>query len=201
MARREGLTAGQLTMLALGSAIGGAFFLGSAVAIRSAGPAVLLGFAAGGALVYVVLMALADLTLDDPAPGSFRDYAQRAFGPLAGFVVGWVYWAGLTLAMSSEATAAAVFLRAWWPGLSGPVLATLIVLVVTGLNLLGARQLARLEGALAGVKVLAVAGFVLVALSLIAGLWPGKAPVGWAPWRASPGRPQAGAGCWGPCWW
>ncbi|ADU52309.1 amino acid permease-associated region [Thermaerobacter marianensis DSM 12885] len=198
MPRRDGLTAGQLTVLALGSAIGGAFFLGSAVAIRSAGPAVLLGFAAGGAIVYVVLMALADLTLEDPAPGSFRHYAQRAFGPLAGFVVGWVYWAGLTLAMSSEATAAAVFLRTWWPGAAGPVLATLIVLAVTGLNLLGARQLAGLEGLLAGVKLLAVAGFVLVALSLIAGLWPGRAPVGWGalagePWGAAGWRGLLGA--------
>ncbi|WP_460040239.1 amino acid permease [Thermaerobacter litoralis] len=198
MARRDGLTAGQMTMLALGSAIGGAFFLGSAVAIRSAGPAVLLGFAIGGAIVYVVLMALADLTLEDPAPGSFRHYAQKAFGPLAGFVVGWVYWAGLTLAMSSEATAAAVFLRTWLPGMSGPVLATLIVLAVTGLNLLGARQLARLEGALAGVKLLAVCGFILVALALITGLWPGRAPVGLGalarePWQAAGWRGLLGA--------
>ncbi|HEY8552183.1 MAG TPA: amino acid permease [Thermaerobacter sp.] len=187
-----------MTMLALGSAIGGAFFLGSAVAIRSAGPAALLGFAVGGLVVYVVLMALADLTLEDPAPGSFRDYAQRAFGPLAGFVVGWVYWAGLALAMSSEATAAAVFLRTWWPEASGPVLATAIVLAVTGLNLLGARQLARLEGVLAGIKLLAVVGFILVAVSLIAGLWPGRAPVGWGalarePWVAGGWRGLLGA--------
>ena len=198
MERGQGLTSGQMTMLALGSAIGGAFFLGSAVAIRSAGPAVLLGFAVGGLVVYVVLMALADLTLEDPAPGSFRDYAQRAFGPLAGFVVGWVYWAGLALAMSSEATAAAVFLRTWWPDASGPVLATAIVLAVTGLNLLGARQLARLEGVLAGIKLLAVVGFILVAGSLIAGLWPGRAPVGWGalarePWVAGGWRGLLGA--------
>ena len=165
-------------MLALGSAIGGAFFLGSAIAIRSAGPAILLGFVLGGALVYVVLMSLAELTVRDPAPGSFHHYAGRAFGPLAGFVVGWVYWTGLTLAMSSEATAAAVFLRQWLPGLSATTLASLIVLAVTGLNLLGARQLARLEGTLAAVKLLAVAGFIAAAWALIAGLLPGRAPVG-----------------------
>jgi len=62
MERGQGLTSGQMTMLALGSAIGGAFFLGSAVAIRSAGPAVLLGFAVGGLVVYVVLMVLAIVT-------------------------------------------------------------------------------------------------------------------------------------------
>ncbi|PZN11933.1 MAG: amino acid permease [Bacillota bacterium] len=192
MAGHGGLTAGQLVLLALGTVIGGSFFFGSAIAIRAAGPAILLGFVLGAALVYIVLAALAELTTADPHPGSFRHYAERAYGPLAGFVVGWVYWAGLTLAMSSEATAAAVFLRSWTE-LPAPVLATLVVLSVTVLNLLGARQFARLEGILVAIKVLAVVGFIAVGAALILGLIPGRPAVGWGALAAEPFFP-AGLG-------
>ena len=44
----KGLSVWQLTMLALGTVIGGSFFLGSAVAINSAGPAVVISYILGG---------------------------------------------------------------------------------------------------------------------------------------------------------
>ena len=40
----KGLTAGQLTMMALGCVIGGSFFLGTAVAINEAGPSVIISY-------------------------------------------------------------------------------------------------------------------------------------------------------------
>ncbi|HAK73348.1 MAG TPA: amino acid permease, partial [Sporomusaceae bacterium] len=96
----KGLSAWQLTMMALGTVIGGSFFLGSAVAIQAAGPAILISYLLAGALVYVILFALSEMTVADPAPGSFRTFAQKAYGPGLGFVVGWVYWSGMVLAMS-----------------------------------------------------------------------------------------------------
>ncbi|MEH7378497.1 hypothetical protein [Neobacillus drentensis] len=39
---RKGLSAWQLTMMALGSVIGGSFFLGSSAAILAAGPSILI---------------------------------------------------------------------------------------------------------------------------------------------------------------
>ena len=47
MQTKDGLSALQLSMLALGTVIGGSFFLGSAIAIRSAGPAIFLAFVLG----------------------------------------------------------------------------------------------------------------------------------------------------------
>lgn len=174
----QGLKTWQLTMLALGTVIGGSFFLGSAVAIRSAGPAVIISYILGGILVYFILSALSEMTVADPAPGSFRTFASRMFGPGTGFVVGWVYWTGLVLAMSSEAIAVSVFLREWFPALSLPVLGSLIVMGVTLVNLLGAEQLSRLESGLAAIKLLAIAGFVFLGLALIAGLLPELPRVG-----------------------
>ena len=173
----KGLTAWQLTMLALGTVIGGSFFLGSAVAVKAAGPAVIIAFVAGGALVYVILYALSEMTVADPAAGSFRTYAEKAYGPAAGFIVGWVYWTGLVLAMSSEAIAVSTLLRSWIPGVSVPVIGMAIIVLVTLLNLLGADRLSKLESGLAAVKLLAIAGFAVLGIILAGGFLAGSAPV------------------------
>jgi len=175
---KNGLSTFQLVMLSLGTVVGGSFFLGSAVAIRAAGPAIILAFVFGGLLVYFILTALSEMTVANPSTGSFRDYAEQMFGPWMGFVVGWVYWTGLTLGMSSEATAVSIFLRDWFPGVSLGVIAAGIVVLVTSLNLIGASLFSRLEGSLAGVKLLALFGFLAIGVILVLGLFPGRDPVG-----------------------
>lgn len=176
--KEKGLGAWQLTMMALGTVIGGSFFLGSAVAVHTAGPSILIGFAFGGLLVYFILYALSELTVANPDSGSFRTFASQAFGEGTGFVVGWVYWTGMILAMSSEATAVSIMARGFFPKLPTSLAGGVIILAVTLINLLGATRLSKLESVLAAVKLFAVVAFVLVALLLITGLFPGKAPLG-----------------------
>lgn len=98
--KQKGLSAWQLTMMALGTVIGGSFFLGSAVAIHAAGPAIVISYILGGVIVYFILFALSEMTVANPESGSFRTFAADVFGPGTGFVVGWVYWTGMILAMS-----------------------------------------------------------------------------------------------------
>lgn len=190
----DGLSAWHLTMLALGTVVGGSFFLGSAIAIRTAGPGILISFILGGLLVYIILTALSEMTVASQAPGSFRSHAEKMYGPAAGFVTGWVYWTGLTLAMSSEATAASVFLRSWIPGVSLPLMATIIIIVVTLVNLVGAKTLSTLESGLALIKLTAIAAFIVLAAALIAGLFPGRTPVGLGVLPAEPFLPRGLAG-------
>ncbi|MDP4146609.1 MAG: amino acid permease [Bacillota bacterium] len=174
----KGLSAWQLTMMALGSVIGGSFFLGSAVAIHAAGPAVLITYVLCGILVYFILFALSEMTVANPDSGSFRAFAAEAFGPGAGFVIGWVYWTGMTLAMSSEATAISILARQWIPGISIALLGGSIIIGVTLLNLLGADKLSKLESSLTSVKLLAIVAFIIISLLLIIGLMPGASPIG-----------------------
>lgn len=174
----KGLSAWQLTMMALGTVFGGSFFLGSAVSVKTAGPAIVISYLLAGILVYIILTSLSEMTVADPVPGSFRTYAQRAYGAGAGFVVGWVYWTGLVLAMSSEATAAAILLKTWFPNSSIVVAGSAIIIAVTLLNLLGADHLSKLESILAVVKVLAIALFIGLGFSLAAGLVHGVPPIG-----------------------
>jgi L-asparagine transporter-like permease len=174
----KGLSAWQLTMMAMGCVIGGSFFLGSAVAIQAAGPAIIISFILGGILVYFILYALSEMTVANPNSGSFYTFTAKVFGPGAGFVVGWVYWTGMVFAMSSEATAVSILVREWYPRISIPILGSSIIIGVTLLNLLGASKLSKLESSLSIVKVLAVIAFIVIAVLLIIGLIRGVNPVG-----------------------
>ncbi len=174
----KGLSAWQLTMMAMGSVIGGSFFLGSAVAIEAAGPAILISFNLGGILIYFILYALSEMTVANPDSGSFYTFTAKVFGPGAGFVVGWVYWTGMVLAMSSEATAVSILIREWYPNVSIPLLGSIIIIAVTLVNLLGADKLSKLESSLAIVKVFAVIAFIILAILLIIGAIGGQGAVG-----------------------
>lgn len=174
----KGLTAGQLTMMALGCVIGGSFFLGTAVAINAAGPGVIISYILCGIVVHFILYAISEMTINNPDSGSFRTFAARAFGKGTGFVVGWVYWTGMALAMSSEATAVSILLREWYPNISIPIVGSIIIISVTLMNLLGAKRLSKLESALAAVKIFAIVFFIIMAIMLIVGLFPGKTAVG-----------------------
>ena len=176
--RNKGLSAGHLTMMALGSVIGGSFFLGTSVAINAAGPSILLSFILAGGLVYFILFALSEMTVANPYRGSFSTFAAEELGEGAGFVVGWVYWTGTIFSMSSEATAVPILVREWFPNISIAGLGTLIIIGVTLLNLLGANRLSRLESGLSSVKLVAIVFFIILATLLIIGFIPGNPPIG-----------------------
>lgn len=176
--REKGLSAWQLTMMALGTVIGGSFFLGSSVAIHASGPSILIAYIIGGLLVYFILFALSEMTVANPDSGSFRTFAAQAFGKGTGFVVGWVYWTGMVLAMSSEATAVSILVREWLPNMSLPLLGGGIIIGVTLLNLLGADKLSKLESGLAIIKLFAIFSFVIMGALLIFGVFPQNAAAG-----------------------
>lgn len=169
--KEKGLSALQLTMMALGTVIGGSFFLGSSVAIHATGPSIVISYAIGGVMVYFILFALSEMTVANPVSGSFRTFATESLGQGIGFIVGWVYWTGMVLAMSSEATAVSILLREWIPNLSIPLLGSSIIIVVTLVNLLGASKLSKIESGLASIKLLAIVSFIIIGILLIVGLF------------------------------
>lgn len=176
--KRKGLSAWHLALMALGSVIGGSFFLGSSLAINAAGPSILISYILGGILVYFTLYALSEMTVANPLLGSFSTFAAQELGPGAGFVVGWLYWTGIVISMSSEATAISILLKEWFPNISIPITGSLIIIGVTLINLLGADKLGRVESFLSGVKIFAIIFFILTAIVLIFGLFPGSTPIG-----------------------
>src|SRR5580700_9086984 len=106
----RGLSTGQLSMIAIGGAIGTGLFLGSGFAIGFAGPSVLVSYAIGAFIALLLMGALAEMTVAHPTSGSFGAYAEFYIGPLAGFLVRYAYWSAVVFAVGTEVAAIAVYM-------------------------------------------------------------------------------------------
>ncbi len=92
-------------MIGLGSALGTGLFLGSASAISTAGPAVIVSYFLGAVLIGIIATALGEMTTVHPVRGSFGTLAGKALGGWAGFLVRLTYWAAAVIAIGGELVA------------------------------------------------------------------------------------------------
>src|SRR5215467_14188965 len=104
----------QVAMIGLGCTIGTGLFLGSAISVNLAGPAVVLSFLAGALVALTVMWALAEMAVEHPAPGSFGLYAEMYLHPWAGFAVRYTYWLCLVMVVGLEVVAAAIYCAFWF---------------------------------------------------------------------------------------
>ena len=109
------LSTRQMTMIAIGGAIGTGLFLGSGLAVREAGPGVILTYALGACIALLLVGALAEMAVAHPAAGSFGVYAELYLSRWAGFAVRYTYWAAQSIAIGGEATAVGIYCGWWWP--------------------------------------------------------------------------------------
>ncbi|MDN6794717.1 MAG: amino acid permease [Propionibacterium sp.] len=163
-----------LSMMALGSAIGAGFFLGTGVAVSEAGPAVLVSYVLAALLAISVMYALAELAAALPSTGSFSTYAEAGIGRWAGFTVGWLYWFTLIMVLGMEITGAAGIFVNWFPAVPQWTVALAVVVVLGGVNLLAAGDFGEVEAWLAGVKVFTIVAFLAIGLGLVSGIIPGR---------------------------
>ena len=82
---KAGLKPRHITMISIAGVIGAGLFVGSANAIATAGPAVLIAYALAGTLVVLVMRMLGEMATAQPDTGSFSTYADRSLGRWAGF--------------------------------------------------------------------------------------------------------------------
>src|SRR5437763_3966160 len=166
--RRE-LSARRLTMIAIGGAIGTGLFLGSGFAISLAGPAV-LGSCAGGAVIALLLMGcLAEMTVAQPTSGSFGAYAEYYIDPLAGFLVRYAYWTSIVLAVGTEVTAVALYMRFWFPALPGWLWIVGFSALLIGVNARSVNVFGAVEYWFSALKVTAIVIFILLAGYIVLG--------------------------------
>ena len=96
-------------LIALGGAIGTGLFLGSAGTIQMAGPAVLISYALGGFVAFLIMRQLGEMMAQEPVAGSFSNLAHKYWGDFPGLLSGWNYWILYVLVGMSELTAVAVY--------------------------------------------------------------------------------------------
>jgi lysine-specific permease len=172
----------QLSMIAIGGAIGTGLFLASGGAIASAGPGgAMLAYLVMGFAVYCMMQSLGEMATQLPIRGSFEAYAERFVDPSFAFAVGWNYWISWTVTLAAELVASALIVKFWFPHANTALWAFGFFVVLLGLNWLTVRAYAEAEYWFASIKVVTVVIFLLAGTLLMVGLI-GDDPVGFRNW-------------------
>ncbi|MDC2949176.1 amino acid permease [Streptomyces heilongjiangensis] len=160
-------------MIAIGGVIGAGLFVGSSSGIATAGPGILLSYALVGTMVVLVMRMLGEMSAANPSSGSFSAHADRALGRWAGFSIGWLYWFFWVVVLAVEATAGAVILEGWIPAVPQWGWALIVMVVLTATNLVSVGSYGEFEFWFAGIKVVAIAAFIVVGGMAVFGVLPG----------------------------
>lgn len=94
----RGLKSRQITMIAIGGAIGTGLIIGTGSSLAKAGPlSILISYTIVGFIVYMVMCALGEMAAYLPIQSGFTGYAARFCDPALGFSLGYTYWFKCTL--------------------------------------------------------------------------------------------------------
>ncbi len=140
-----------LTFMSLGSIIGSGWLLGALLVAQVAGPASLISWIVGAIFLASLALVHAELGAAYPVSGGTARFPHFAFGSLAGFTCGWMAWLQAVTIAPIEVEAALSYLNNKFDGLvsktgtlttTGLILATVLMLLFTFVNIVGVKLLA-----------------------------------------------------------
>jgi APA family basic amino acid/polyamine antiporter len=179
---RRTLNLRDLIFIVIGTVIGSGIFLTPGAVVRAAGSGgmALTAWVVGGLLSLLGALTFAELGAANPDSGGLYTYLRDAFGPPLAFLYGWTMF--LVIGSGSLATLGAAVPR--YVGVFVPLspaasrmVALLMIVAVTALNVRGTRQSADVQGVTTALKSGVI---VLLALLLIAMSARGPAAGGWS---------------------
>lgn len=164
---QRGLKNRHIQLIAMGGAIGTGLFLGSAQVIQSAGPSIILGYAIGGLIAFLIMRQLGEMIVHEPVAGSFSHFANRYWGKFPGFLAGWNYWILYILVAMTELTAVAKYINYWWPQIPAWASVFTFFVIITLVNLGNVKFYGESEFWLSIIKVAAVVSMIVFGLYLL----------------------------------
>lgn len=174
---QRGLKQRHITMIAIGGVIGAGLFLGSGKAVYTNGPVTIVSYLFAAVIVVLVMRMLGEMAsvrLD--VTGSFVAYTGEAFGSMAGYTIGWLYYFFWMYIIALESTFGAQLLNELLPNLFPNNLLWLISLVLTILltltNLFTVKSYGEFEFWFACIKVTTIVIFLILGTLIMIGLIP-----------------------------
>lgn len=161
-----------LIMIVIGTVIGSGIFIVPALVLRETGGNMglaLLVWTVAGALSFLGALTYGELGAMAPEAGGLYVYVRDAFGPLPAFLYGWTLFT--VMANGSVATLAVAFasylnqLLPLHPA-AQKVVALVMILLVTAINMLSTRKSAGVQNWTTGIKVGAIIVMSVVLLAL-----------------------------------
>lgn len=157
---KRGLKNRHIQLIALGGAVGTGLFLGSAGVMKSAGPSMILGYAIGGFIAFLIMRQLGEMIVEEPVAGSFSYFAYKYWGDLPGFMSGWNYWILYVLVGMSELTAVGKYINFWLPWFPTWATAAIFFVLINLINLATVKLYGEFEFWFAIIKVTAIVGMI-----------------------------------------
>lgn len=196
---KQTLTAKDLTLLGIGAIIGaGIFVLTGIAAAKYAGPAITVSFILAGIACALAALCYSELAAMIPVSGSAYSYAYATLGELMAWIIGWDLVLEYALASSTVAIGWAGYLTSFLESLgmhlprylskaylADPAAgfinlpAVAIILLLTGLLVLGIRQSAIFNFVMVLIKLAVIVVFIVAGLGHIeAENWSNFVPFG-----------------------
>ena len=145
----------------VGAIIGGGIFVVTGIVAHYAGSALIVSMIIAGVIAFITALSFAKLTAWQPVEGSVYEYGRQLVSPYAGFLAGWMWMVANTFTGAAVSLGFAYYLTAAFPSLPTGLVAAVLCLGFTGLNLIGARESAGVNNILVAIK-LAILGFFVV---------------------------------------
>ncbi|MER6063845.1 amino acid permease [Streptomyces sp. NPDC001792] len=184
---KKSLSALDLTVFGVGVIIGtGIFVLTGQVAKNNAGPAVSLAFVVAGVVCALAALCYAEFASTVPVAGSAYTFSYASLGELPAWIIGWDLVLEFALGTAVVAVGWSGYIRslldnAGWhlpgylasrdaaSGFGFDILAAALVLVLTGILVLGMKLSARITSLVVAIKVVVVLIVIIAGAFFITG--------------------------------
>lgn len=164
---KRGLSNRHIQLIALGGAIGTGLFLGVGKAAILAGPSVILGYAIAGLIAFFIMRQLGEMVVEEPISGSFSSFANKYWGPFAGFSSGWNYWILYILVSMAELTAIGKYVHFWWPEIPLWTSSLFFFIIINVINLASVKVYGETEFWFSIIKVVAIISMIIFGVYLL----------------------------------
>lgn len=148
----------------VGAIIGGGIFVVTGIVAGYAGSALVISMVIAGAIAFITAWNFSRLAAWQPVEGSVYEYGRQLVSPYAGFLAGWMWMIANTFTGAAVSLGFAFYLATIFPMLPSNVIAAVLCLAFTGLNLIGARESASVNNVLVALKLAVLGLFVILGI-------------------------------------
>jgi basic amino acid/polyamine antiporter, APA family len=144
----------------VGAIIGGGIFVVTGIVAGYSGSALVVSMVIAGIIAFITAWSFAKLTAWQPVEGGVYEYGRQLVSPYAGFLAGWMWLVANTFTGAAVSLGFAYYLTSAFPSLSTGIVAAVLCLAFTALNLVGAKESTRVNNVLVAIKLAVLAFFV-----------------------------------------
>ncbi|WP_137283692.1 amino acid permease [Halorussus salinisoli] len=145
--------------ISIGAMVGSGIFILPALALKMAGPAVILAYLVAGLLVLPAALSKAEMATAMPEAGGTYIYIERGMGPLLGTIAGLGTWFSLSFKGALALVGGVPYLVVLFDLPVKPVALGLAVVLIA-VNMFGAKQTGRLQIGIVAAMLAALVWFV-----------------------------------------